>query len=113
MYIFELLIRKESKHMPMQKKNSSRKIKDYRKPTIFFYRRAFFFYEEDFFFIFREFQDYGRILDDFIHRTRIEYYIARTFVSYLKEFFLHAYVNVDELQALIIYERITVYRRIC
>lgn len=72
----------------------------------------FFFYEEDFFFIFREFQD-GRVLDDFIHRTRIEYYIARTFVSYLKEIFLHAYVNVDELQALIIYERITVYRRIC
>lgn len=71
------------------------------------------FYEEDFFFIFREFQDIGRVLDHFIHRTRIEYYIARTFVSYLKEFFLHAYVNVDELLALIIYERITVYRRIC
>lgn len=73
----------------------------------------FFFYEEDFFFIFREFQDYGRVLDDLIHRTRIEYYIARTFVSYLKEIFLHAHVNVDELLALIIYERITVYRRIC
>lgn len=49
-YIFELLIRKESKHMPMQKKNSSRKIKDYRKPTIFFYRRAFFFLRRRFFF---------------------------------------------------------------
>lgn len=113
-YIFELLIRKESKHMPMQKKIVLEKEKIIRNQQCFFFIVLHLFYEEDFFF---HLSWISRLRSHFgsFHTQDKNWilYISCTFVSYLKEIFLHAYVNVDELLALIIYERITVYRRIC
>lgn len=111
-YILEFLIRQESKHiictwLCRRRKIVLENLKSIRNQQ-FFFTVLHLFYEEigDFF--------YGRVLDDYMLRTKSWIlYINLQCSMYICEYLKRTLFTCTELQASIIYERIPVHRWIC